>query len=46
MADLAPLKQAVIDGNRNQVLELVKVALEDKVMPQQILSDHMIPARF
>jgi 5-methyltetrahydrofolate--homocysteine methyltransferase len=43
MVDLAPLKQAVIDGNRNLVVELVKAALEDKIGPQQLLSEHLIP---
>ena len=43
MVDLAPLKQAVIDGNRNLVVELVKAAIEDKIGPQQLLSEHLIP---
>ncbi len=43
MVDLTPLKQAVIDGNRNLVVELVKAALEDKIGPQQLLSEHLIP---
>ena len=43
MVDLAPLKQAVIDGNRNSVVELVKAALEDEIGPQQLLSEHLIP---
>lgn len=43
MVDLAPLKQAVIDGNRNLVVELVKAAVEDKIGPQELLSDHLIP---
>jgi len=43
MVDLAPLKQAVIDGNRNLVVELVKAALEDKIGPQELLSRHLIP---
>ncbi len=43
MVDLAPLKQAVIDGNRNLVVELVEAALEDKIGPQQLLSEHLIP---
>ncbi len=43
MVDLAPLKQAIIDGNRNLVVELVNTALEDKVDPQQILAEHLIP---
>ena len=42
MVDLAPLKQAVIDGNRNLVVDLVKTALEDKIAPQQLLSEHLI----
>jgi len=43
MVDLAPLKQAVIDGNRNLVVELVEAALGDKIGPQQLLSEHLIP---
>jgi len=43
MVDLAPLKQAVIDGNRNLVVELVEAALGDKIGPQQLLSGHLIP---
>ena len=43
MVDLAPLKQAVIDGNRNLVVEVVKAAIEDKIGPQQLLSEHLIP---
>jgi 5-methyltetrahydrofolate--homocysteine methyltransferase len=43
MADLAGLKQAVIDGNRNKVVEFVKAALADNVSPQKILTEHMIP---
>ena len=43
MANLAGLKQAVIDGNRNKVVEFVKAALADNMDPQQILTEHMIP---
>jgi 5-methyltetrahydrofolate--homocysteine methyltransferase len=43
MADLAGLKQAVIDGNRNKVVEFVKAALADNMDPQKILTEHMIP---
>ena len=43
MADLTPLKQAVIDGNAKKVLEIVKEALEEKIDPQSLLTDHMIP---
>jgi 5-methyltetrahydrofolate--homocysteine methyltransferase len=43
MADLAPLKQAVIDGNAKKVLEIVTQALEDNTDPQSLLTDHMIP---
>jgi 5-methyltetrahydrofolate--homocysteine methyltransferase len=43
MADLTPLKQAVIDGNAKKVLEIVKEALADKIDPQSLLTDHMIP---
>lgn len=43
MGEFAPLTQAIIDGNRNKVIELVKAALEDKAMPQSLLSDYMIP---
>ncbi len=43
MADLTPLKQAVIDGNAKKVLAIVTEALDDKVDPQSLLTDHMIP---
>jgi len=43
MADLGGLKQAVIDGNRNKVVEFVRAALADNMDPQKILTDHMIP---
>jgi len=43
MADLAPLKQAVIDGNAKKVLEIVKAAIEDEEDPQSLLTEHMIP---
>ena len=43
MVDLAPLKQAVIDGNAKKVLAIVKEALEAKVDPQSLLTEHMIP---
>jgi 5-methyltetrahydrofolate--homocysteine methyltransferase len=43
MADLTPLKQAVIDGNAKKVLEITKEALEENLDPQALLTDHMIP---
>jgi methanogenic corrinoid protein MtbC1 len=43
MADLGGLKEAVIQGNRNKVIEFVKAALADNMDPQKILTDHMIP---
>ena len=43
MADLTPLKQAVIDGNAKKVLEIVKEALDEKIDPQSLLTDYMIP---
>jgi len=43
MANLAPLKQAVIDGNAKKVLEIVKAALKDEIDPQSLLTEHMIP---
>jgi methanogenic corrinoid protein MtbC1 len=43
MADLGGLKQAVIQGNRNKVIEFVKAALADNIDPQKILTEHMIP---
>jgi 5-methyltetrahydrofolate--homocysteine methyltransferase len=43
MGDLGQLKQAVIDGNGKKVIELVNAALTEKIAPQTILSDHMIP---
>ena len=43
MTDLTPLKQAVIDGNMKKVLEIVEEALKEKIDPQLLLTDHMIP---
>lgn len=43
MADLTPLKQAVIDGNGKKVLAIVTEALDDNVDPQSLLTEHMIP---
>lgn len=43
MANLAGLKQAVIEGNRNKVVEFVKAALAENMDPQKILTEHMIP---
>lgn len=43
MADLAPLKQAVIDGNAKKVLEIVEEALGEDIDPQSLLTDHIIP---
>jgi len=43
MVDLGGLKQAVIDGNRNKVVEFVKAALADHMEPQGLLTNHMIP---
>jgi 5-methyltetrahydrofolate--homocysteine methyltransferase len=43
MADLTPLKQAVIDGNAKKVLEITKEALAENLDPQALLTDHMIP---
>jgi len=43
MGEFPVLTQAVIDGDRNKVIELVKAALEDKAAPQSLLSEYMIP---
>jgi 5-methyltetrahydrofolate--homocysteine methyltransferase len=43
MADLTPLKQAVIDGNAKKVLAIVEEALAEKIEPQSLLTHHMIP---
>jgi len=43
MVDLSLLKQAVIDGNKVRVGELVQKAIEEGVTPQVILTEHMIP---
>jgi 5-methyltetrahydrofolate--homocysteine methyltransferase len=43
MADLTPLKQAVIDGNAKKVLAIVEEALAEKIEPQSLLTNHMIP---
>ena len=43
MGEIAPLTQAVIDGNGKKVAELVNEALAQNVGPQEILSNYMIP---
>ena len=43
MADFPELTQAVIDGNRNKVVEIVNAELEKGTTPQTLLSDFMIP---
>jgi len=43
MSDFPELTQAVIDGNRNKVIEIVNAELEKGVAPQSLLSDYMIP---
>lgn len=43
MENLGPLSNALIEGNRIKVIELVNEALEQKVSPQEILSEHLIP---
>ena len=43
MSDFPELTQAVIDGNRNKVIEIVNAELEKGVAPQSLLSEYMIP---
>lgn len=43
MSDFPELTQAVIDGNRNKVVEIVNAELEKGATPQSLLSDFMIP---
>ena len=43
MSDFPELTQAVIDGNRNKVVEIVNAQLETGATPQSLLSDFMIP---
>ena len=43
MSDFPELTQAVIDGNRNKVVEVVNAELEKGTAPQTLLSDYMIP---
>ena len=43
MSDFPELTQAVIDGNRNKVIEIVNAELDKGVAPQSLLSDYMIP---
>jgi 5-methyltetrahydrofolate--homocysteine methyltransferase len=43
MSDFPELTQAVIDGNRNKVVEIVNAELEKGTTPQSLLSDYMIP---
>ena len=42
MSDFPELTQAVIDGNRNKVVEIVNAELETGATPQSLLSDFMI----
>lgn len=44
MADLEALKEAVIKGKRNDVVSLVKAALDEGADPQMIINDYMIEA--
>jgi 5-methyltetrahydrofolate--homocysteine methyltransferase len=43
MTDFPELTQAVIDGNRNKVVEIVNAKLETGATPQSLLTDFMIP---
>jgi len=43
MSDFPELTQAVIDGNRNKVIEIVNAELEKGASPQSLLSEYMIP---
>jgi len=43
MSDFPELTQAVIDGNRNKVVEIVNAELEKGTAPQTLLSNFMIP---
>jgi 5-methyltetrahydrofolate--homocysteine methyltransferase len=44
MADLEALKEAVIKGKRNDVVSLVKQALDEGADPQMLINDYMIEA--
>ncbi|MFZ5584948.1 MAG: cobalamin B12-binding domain-containing protein [Thermodesulfobacteriota bacterium] len=44
MADLEALKEAVIKGKRNDVVSLVKQALDGGADPQMLINDYMIEA--
>ncbi|UCF82516.1 MAG: cobalamin-dependent protein [Desulfobacteraceae bacterium] len=43
MGEFGPLTQAVIDGDRKKVVELVNAGLAEGATPQSLLSEHMIP---
>lgn len=43
MSDFPELTQAVIDGNRNKVVEIVNAELEKGAPPQSLLTNFMIP---
>ncbi len=43
MSGFPELTQAVIDGNRNKVVEIVNAELEKGIAPQTLLSNFMIP---
>lgn len=43
MGEFGPLTQAVIDGNKKKVIELVNEILAKKATPQSILAEHLIP---
>jgi 5-methyltetrahydrofolate--homocysteine methyltransferase len=43
MSDFPELTQAVIDGNRNKVVEIVNAELEKGASPQSLLTNFMIP---
>lgn len=44
MANLESLKQAVIDGNRKDAVELVQEAVRDGTDPESLLNQYLIPA--
>jgi 5-methyltetrahydrofolate--homocysteine methyltransferase len=44
MADLEGINKAIVKGKRNEVVDLVKAAVDEGVDPQSIISDYMIEA--
>ena len=44
MADLQAIEEAIIKGKRNDVVSLVRAALDEGADPQSLINDHMIEA--